>query len=469
MSLSLRQVQTQRQELKLSAQLLQSLRILQLPQQRLEAFLEEQAQLNPFLEVELGQVDPNALRKATSVNAPPQNPGGTPPPPTYEAGGMRKGPASRGGDDELPTLEQTAAATESFRTHLLEQMPDLLFADDREKTLVLALIDSLEPDGYLRTPLVELAENFGVDEEEIEDALIALQDQFEPAGIGARSLLECYEIQARRHFEGNDLLLKVIREHLDDVEAERFDAIERALGIAAEDVAELARLIAGFDRSPGLLFGDPLDFVQPDFRVERGPDGRWQAVPLRQGALQVRVRDDADALLQQAGDSKEKAKLREQLQWARSTENAIQRRFTTEYQVVNAIVAVQQRFFDEGPIGLKALTQREIAEEVDVHESTVSRVVAGRYIELPDNSTHELREFFPRALDAVGGGAASSAAAKQLIFDLIAAEDATSPYSDSAIADVLKDQHGIDIARRTVAKYRNAMNIPARSKRRKNA
>lgn len=446
MALSIRQVPAQKQELRLNAQLLQSLRILHLPQPKLEAFIEQQAQENPFLKVEK-----RGTLKEYQVSS-LANPLG---------GGSLAEAGQSDGTDLL-------ASSSSFRTQLLDQIAELSYSDSRERAMVQLLIESLDPsDGYLRTELSELAVDYNLDEEELEDALILLQDEIEPAGIGARTLRECFELQARRFHESKPHLLHMIQDYMELAQAGKADTLAETMNISEEEATDLIALFRSLDASPGRDLSPSPPTVSPDFEISKGEDNDLIIRSLRADSFHVTIPDESKELLEQTSDDQKLKQLRAKLATAHALKSAVERRIETERAVIESIVRVQRNFFLDGYQGLRPLTQREVAEAIGMHESTISRVVAGRYILTPQQQTHELREFFSRALPTESGEAASSIAVKVMIRKIVDNEEPTGPLSDNRIAEMLLDKYGVHIARRTVAKYRKTLDIPTSSQRRR--
>lgn len=448
MPLSLEQVPAQKQELRLNAQLLQSLRILHLPQPQLEAFVEQQAKENPFLKIEKrGTLQEYPVSSLSS----PANAGRA---------------LSEAGQSDGTHL---IASQSSFRQLLLDQVAEMGYANDAERAMVHILIHHIDPsDGYLRTPLETIAKEYkDLDPEDLEDALILLQDEIEPAGVGARSLQECLELQARRILGEEPRLLNMIQDHLELAQAGKVDALCDAMDIDKETAQRLLDRYNRLDASPGRNLAPPEPTVSPDFEITVDEDDNLEIHSLRSGAFIVRIASDAERILEETKDKKERKELRAKFSTAQALKSAIDRRIETENAVVQAIVDVQRSFFVDDFRGLRPLTQREIAEAIGMHESTISRVVAGRYLLTPEGRTHELREFFSRAIPTESGEAASSVAVKIMIRKMIANEKPSGVLSDNKIAQQLLDKHGIQIARRTVAKYRKLLRIPTSSQRRR--
>ena len=461
MSLQLRPLQAQRQELRLTPQLLQSIRLLQLSRTELMHEIQQELRDNPLLE--LVPVEPG------SRPAPPVDPGGRPPSPTAEAGGWSGSRApARGssGGDELPTLEQTVAATSGLREHLIEQLREAFNVSRDETLLAAAIIYNLDDDGYLReTTLEELAAEHEVELEEVEDALILVQE-FEPVGVGARSLAECLSLQARARWPEDMLLREVIEGYLDELERRNYATIARELGCARAEVERAHELVRELDPRPARQFVTEASTVAiPEISFRVHDDGSVSA-SLRAGdAPQVRVRADSELMLNEATGEQRK-QLRQSLDRARSLAQAIQQRNDTLLRVAEAIIVHQRAFFAQGPTALRPLTLRQVADELELHESTISRITAHKYAELPDGSVQPLRMFFTSGVRTRGGDELSSTAVKHRILELIGAEDTRHPLSDQTIAERLGEAFGIRVARRTVAKYREALRVPPSSRRR---
>lgn len=449
MPLSLEQVPAQKQELRLNAQLLQSLRILHLPQPQLEAFVEQQAKQNPFLKIEkhgtLQEYPVSSLSSPASASS--------------------RSLSEAAQSDGTHLLQSQS----SSRELLLDQIAEMSYADDVERAMLHILINYIDPsDGYLRTPLAEIAAEYDAfDEEDLEDTLILLQDEIEPAGIAARSLKECLELQARRISREEPRLLHMVQDHLELAQSGNVQALAATMDIDTNTAQRLLDRYNRLDPSPGRNLAPPEPTVSPDFEITVDEDDNLEIHSVRSGSFIVNIATDAERILDEAKDKKERRELRSKFSTAQALKSAIDRRIETENAVVQAIVDVQRNFFVDGFHGLRPLTQREVAEAIGMHESTISRVVAGRYVLTPEGRTHELREFFSRAIPTESGEAASSVAVKIMIRKMIANEEPSGVLSDNKIAQQLLDDHGIQIARRTVAKYRKLLRIPTSSQRRR--
>ena len=361
-------------------------------------------------------------------------------------------------DDEDSDFQEVQAATTTLRDHLLWQL-GLTQLPDRDRSLVTVLIEALDDDGYLHHTLDEIAETLGpeleIEPEEMTIALHHLQN-LDPTGVGARNAQECLELQLQA-LPGDpirDLALAVVRKHLDLLANRDFAKIKKSLGCDDEALREAQSLIRSLNPRPGAQFGAfDARYITPDVIV-RKLRGRWVSTINPDAFPRLRVnRLYAEILSRQRGSG-----LAGQLQEARWLIKNVQQRFDTIQRVAQAIVDRQRQFFEHGEVAMRPLVLREIAEILELHESTISRVTTQKYMATP-RGIFELKYFFGSHVATEAGGACSATAIRALIKQLVAAENPKKPLSDSQISDVL-GQQGIVVARRTIAKYREALNIP---------
>ena len=458
------------QQLTLTPQLQQAIKLLQLStlemNQEIERFLQE----NPLLERVEGDETPSGragLAEAPEPGAPAEaSPGeaesGLPADDDVwpEAAGSYGTPGRERDDDDADAQALQAAAT-TLRDHLVWQL-GLSQLADRDRALVRFLIEALDEDGYLSSDLEELRatlpDEAEVEAEELEIALRQLQS-FDPTGIGARSPRECLGLQLRAQpaSAARDLALRLVEDHLETLASRDFARLQKALGCTAEALKAAHARILALDPRPGARFA-ALDtrYIIPDVRV-RKVRGRWKAELNPEACPRLRVnRLYADILARQRRG--ESGGLQAELQEARWLIKNVQQRFDTIARVAQAIVERQQQFFEHGEVAMRPLVLREIAEQIGLHESTVSRVTSQKYMATP-RGIFELKYFFGSHVATDSGGACSATAIRALIKQLIGAEDGRKPLSDSQISEILGRQ-GIVVARRTVAKYREALNIP---------
>ncbi len=492
------------QHLALTPQLQQSIRLLQLSTLELQQEIEQMLEQNPFLEpdedatsayessIERGSVDRVAERDdhEGAEEGPAEMRAeefGTTERDDWENGteredfdGISETPGSGSGSgldadgDEIDGQERRAGVS-SLQDHLRAQLAGMRLSPD-DAAAMHVLIESLDGDGYLADTLDDIAERLaemldigsadGRDEllTRLQCALKWLQS-LEPAGVGARTLPECLVIQLRLRPKtaARQMAIRISEQHL-EVLARR--DIRRLAALTGADDAllrEAQALIVSCEPKPGRPFSNAeANIVVPDVIVMRS--GRGLKVALNPDVMpRLRINDlYAQAVRGQRNGSG--AGLSSRLQEARWFMKNIQQRFDTILRVSKAIVERQKSFFTHGAIAMKPLVLREIADELGLHESTISRVTTAKYMATP-NGTFELKYFFGSSLNTEAGGAASSTAVRALIQQFVAAEDANKPLSDSQLSDMLGEQ-GITVARRTVAKYREALKIAPASLRR---
>ena len=373
--------------------------------------------------------------------------------------GSRSGSGS-GGDDEdgRPQLE---ASPVTLREHLMEQVR-LTCCAARDCALVDLVVDALDDNGYLEEPLEDIharmPAELEIEFDELRTALSLVQSM-DPPGVGARSAAECLALQIRR-MPGVPLVtrrmaLTIVEKYLTWFAQREFNKLKKALDCDDEDLREAQAVIRQCNPHPGAAFAsDVSDFVVPDVIVRRAKDG-W-SVQLNPDVMpRLRVNSLYAALMKQG---KSESQLAAQLQEAKWLIKNMRQRFDTIQRVAQAIVERQRNFFSHGAVAMRPLVLREIADTLGLHESTISRVTTQKYMLTP-HGMFELKYFFGSHVATEAGGEASSTAIRALIVQLTGAEDPKNPLSDSKIAEMLGEQ-GMVIARRTVAKYREALKIP---------
>jgi RNA polymerase sigma-54 factor len=367
--------------------------------------------------------------------------------------------AGRDEDDDGEGRDVQAAIT-SLRDHLVWQlgMTQLL---ERDRNLVRFLIEALDEDGYLATPLSELLETlpdeYEVELEELDIALRHIQS-FDPTGVGARNPRECLALQLKALPEGSErnLALLIVEHHLELLAARDFAKIRRLAGCDDDALRAAHTLITSLDPRPGARFTTiETRYIVPDVIV-RKLKGKWTAYINPDAFPRLRINRLYAEILgrQRRGESS----MGGQLQEARWLIKNVQQRFDTILRVTQAIVERQRQFFEHGEVAMRPLVLREIADLLGLHESTVSRVTSQKFMATP-RGIFELKYFFGSHVSTDSGGACSATAIRALIRQLIGAEDGKKPLSDSQLSEIL-GQQGIVVARRTVAKYRESLNIP---------
>jgi RNA polymerase sigma-54 factor len=457
----------QSQQLTLTPQLQQAIKLLQLSTLEINQETARLLDENPFLEREdentnqtysgNSSTDTPAPAESAESSAPaeaePQNDNTDWQEPTYSS--------SSGSDDEDEGYGEVAAEKPSMREHLLWEL-NMSPLDARDKKIVGLLIDALDENAYLSQPLEEIAEllpsELDISLDDLETALVQLQHLDAP-GIGARTLSECLALQLRAMPEdvpGRDLALAIVTDHLDLLAARDFAKLKKALRCDDNALRCAQDLIVHLQPKPGTAFEHrAADYVVPDVLVERH-GGIWRARLNPEAMPRLRINQVYASILQQRGE-KSAQEMSTQLQEARWFIKNLQQRFETILRVAQAIVERQRQFFEHGDIAMRPLVLREIADQLELHESTISRVTTQKFMLTP-RGIYEFKYFFGSGLATEAGGACSSTAIRALIKQLVSEEDTKNPLTDSRMSEILAQQ-GILVARRTVAKYREGMNI----------
>lgn len=363
-------------------------------------------------------------------------------------------------DDDDSDAHDIHAATTSLRDHLGWQL-GMTQLTERDRSLVRFLIEALDDDGYLSTPLAELWETlppeYEIELEELEIALRHIQN-FDPTGIGARNLQECLALQLKALPDDPErrLATSIVDKHLELLAARDFTKIRRLTGCDDEELKAAQALITSLNPRPGAGYAQvEARYITPDVIVKK-LKGKWTAYINPDAYPRLRInRLYAEILSRQRRGN---GNLSGQLQEARWLIKNVQQRFDTIHRVTQAIVDRQRQFFEHGEVAMRPLVLREIADILGLHESTVSRVTSQKYMATP-RGIFELKYFFGSHVSTDTGGACSATAIRALIKQLVAAEDGKKPLSDSQLSEIL-GQQGIVVARRTVAKYRESLNIP---------
>ncbi len=367
-------------------------------------------------------------------------------------------------DERRQALENTLTRKASLEDHLIWQLR-LSSLDRDQQRIGATIIYNLNDDGYLETPVEELANQLATSVESVEAVLKRIQ-RFDPPGVAARDLRECLLAQLQNLGMEESLAARIVSNHLDLLEKHRYGEIAKIMGVGLDMVAEAARSIASLEPKPGRDYGgaEPT-YIVPDVYIQKVGDDfvvtlNESAVPrLRLANYYQRFLNDS------AVEADTKEYLQERLRSARWLVKSIYQRLQTIFKVANSIVKFQRPFFEHGISHLRPLVLKDVAEDIGMHESTISRATANKYAHTPQG-IFELKFFFTSGVKAADGEDVSAETVKEKIRSLVAGEGQDNPLSDQAIADILhKDQ--INIARRTVAKYRQALGILPSSRRKK--
>ncbi|MGF1593231.1 MAG: RNA polymerase factor sigma-54 [Kiloniellaceae bacterium] len=369
-----------------------------------------------------------------------------------------------GGDDSDFSLEQRLSDSVTLREHLTRQLC-IAIADPADRAIGACLVDQLDDNGYLSADLDDLAGQLGCPAARLEAVLAVLQG-FEPTGIFARSLAECLALQLKER-DRYDPAMQALVENLALLAQGEHARLRKLCGVDHEDLAEMIAEIKALDPRPALTFeGDVAQPVVPDVLMRPDRKGGWIVELNSETMPRVLVNSDYYAQVSaRVRSKKERDYLADRLQSANWLVKALHQRATTILKVASEIVRQQDAFFRRGVEHMRPLTLRDIATEIEMHESTVSRVTSNKYIATP-RGTFELKYFFTAAIAGANGTAHSAEAVRHRIKVLIDAENSREILSDDTIVELLR-RDGVDIARRTVAKYREAMRIPSSVQRRR--
>jgi RNA polymerase sigma-54 factor len=467
------------QHLALTPQLQQSIRLLQLSSIELSQELEQILQENPLLErgaeedvaTNYSAEGGTEVASSTPEESPPSNESSDPVETDFtsmesERWEKSSGTAADSEDDNEFAFQEPDMPT--LREHLLEQLR-LMPLSDRDQTLTSILVDAINEDGYLEQSLEDLAamlpEDQEVDPLELQTALKLVQ-HLDPIGVGARNLSECLELQLLAlpaDTPSREVALPVVREHLALLAGRDYAKLKKLLRCDDEALRNAQHLIKRLDPRPGAGFSrvEADHYVQPEVVVKK-VKGLWIASLNGEAMPKLRInRMYADILKRNRENSSQY--LKTQMQEAKWFISNLQQRFATILRVSQAIVDRQRNFFEHGDVAMRPLVLREIADEVGLHESTISRVTTRKYMLTP-RGVYELKYFFGSHVATESGGACSATAIRALIKQLVAAEEPRKPLSDNQISDILGNQ-GIVVARRTIAKYRESLQIPAANQR----
>jgi RNA polymerase sigma-54 factor len=366
-------------------------------------------------------------------------------------------------DEDRPSYESLLTKGTSLAEHLLWQL-GLSRIHPRDCHIATELIGNIDEDGYLKVPLEEISEAVSANVNDVERILNLVQ-KFDPAGVGARSLQECLLIQVRQLDMQDSLVEIMLRDHIDSIEARRFNVIAKELEIAVDDVLAAIRFISTLDPHPGRAYGqEDVHYVLPDIFVHRIGD-EYVVTLNDEGLPNLRINSFYRSALSggKAVDSKTGEYIQEKMRGAVWLIKSIHQRQRTIYKVTKSIVKFQKDFFDRGIDYLMPLVLRDVAEDIEMHESTISRVTTNKYVQTPQG-LYELKYFFNSSINTTGGDSIASESVKSRIKEIVAEENPKKPFSDQKIVELL-EKKGISIARRTVTKYREMIGIRSSSER----
>ncbi len=490
------------QSLAMTPQLQQSIRLLQLSTLELQVEIQQALETNPLLEVaeagdtsfdesgeETGEdasateIDPNAAKGEEILSDRPEQSADeslaldTSWDDYYEPDGSTSYSAPSADMEDRDPYATTSNGEESLRDHLLSQI-HLSHISEQDSAIAFALVESIDGAGYLVESLEDILEmlhedwpELGLDEVE---AVLHLIQTLDPAGVGARSLAECLALQLRQLPNSDDPLCRKAQETalalcetglIEEIGRREYDRAKRALGVTEAELATALELIQSLNPRPGAAIGSvAADYITPDVIVT-ARNGKWQVDLNPDIAPRLRVNQTYARMINRGSRGEDATYIRSHLQEARWFIKSLRSRNETLLNVARAIVERQHEFFEKGDIGMKPLVLREIADTLSLHESTVSRVTTQKYMLTP-RGIFEFKYFFSSHVGTSDGGECSATAIRAMIKALIADENPRKPLSDAKIADTLCGE-GIDVARRTIAKYREAMGIASSTDRKR--
>ena len=460
------------QQLRMTPQLQQAIKLLQLSRLELETAVRTELNENPVLEEiqEVVDEEPRSVEAQSSAEPAASESDADPRKQedfeweNYVESNFKPPANTGGGNEEIMNYENIISTNQTLHEYLLWQLNLGGFNED-EIRVGSILISYVDEDGYIKIPFEQIAEEEGVEAKELEEMLPFIQE-FDPPGVGARDLKECLLLQAAHIGEDTNDLVNLINNHMRDLEKKNYMGIAKAMNVGVEEIVELCKIIYSMDPKPGRVYAAPdTHFVTPDVYVYKV--GEEYVVSLNEDGLpRLRISNLYKNLLkaEKKTDGTQEY-VQDKLRSAVWLIKSIHQRQRTIYKVTESIVKHQTEFFEKGPGFIKPMILRDIANDIGMHESTVSRVTTNKYVHTP-RGIFELKYFFNSGITMSDGDSLASESVKLKIQNLVSAEDAKNPLSDQKIVELLK-KDGIQIARRTVAKYRDMLKILPSSKRKK--
>ncbi|MBW1703624.1 MAG: RNA polymerase factor sigma-54 [Deltaproteobacteria bacterium] len=476
MALELRQSLGLAQQLIMTPQLQQAIKLLQLSRLELVETLYEEMETNPLLEE---QVPDEAEEDKTTedVGDEPAQESQDPPEVTVEEHarddvdwenylseyntGWAESPVK---GKEAPSFENITATKPNLSSHLMWQL-SVSNLDEKQREIGIHVIGNLDDDGYLDISLKEISEITGHAVEKVLETLRLIQN-FDPVGVAARDTRETLLVQARFHDLGGTIVEKIIMDHLGDLENKKYDQVAKDLSVTLQEVLTAVSVIQGLEPKPGRTYSnEETIYITPDIYVFKVGDD-YEIVLNEDGLPKLRINGYYRDIMRNRDSVSEKARtyIQEKLKSAAWLIKSIHQRQRTIYRVTESIIRFQGGFLANGITGLKPLVLRNVAEDIQMHESTVSRVTTNKYIQTPQG-LFELKFFFNSSISSVYGDDVASESVKEYVRNIIKSENKVKPFSDQGIADILKKLN-IKVARRTIAKYRESMDIlPSRKRK----
>lgn len=366
-------------------------------------------------------------------------------------------------DEDRPSFENLLTKKGTLVDHLMWQL-HLSKLDEQEVAVGVEIIGNIDDDGYLRSTTQDIAITCDVSEEFAEQVLGRIQD-FDPPGVAARNLRECLLAQIQQLGMQGGIVDAIVRDHLKDLETRRYKQIARVLGVGVQDILVAAKIIAGLDPKPGHIFGhEDVQYISPDIFVYKVGDD-YVVMLNDEGLPMLRINPYYSDVKIKELDSGTEEYVSDKMRSALWLIKSIHQRQRTIFKAAKSIVKFQREFFEKGIEYLRPLVLRDVAEDIGMHESTISRVTTSKYMHTPQG-IFEMKYFFNSAISINGGDFIASESVKRKIKELIDAEDPRKPLSDQALAEMLANG-SINIARRTVTKYREMLRIGSSSERKR--
>lgn len=484
MALELRLQMKLSQQLVMTPQLQQAIKLLQLSRMELVELVQQELEENPVLEegveaepVEAGETDEAAIEESSrddatvdnqieEVKADEEGLGDIDWQTYLESYNLGGTVASSYEDDEdRPSYENLLTRSRTLTDHLMWQMTLTRFTEF-EQRLAAEIIGNIDDDGYLQMSVEDLSLETGIESESIETLLVKIQE-FDPPGVGSRNLQECLLVQLRHLGMEGSLAERILSEQIEALEKRNYPLIAKSLGASLEDVLASAKIISGLDPRPGSPFGqEDVHYIVPDIFVHK-VGSEYVVVLNDEGLPNLKINSFYRSALSGSTEVDKEAGeyIQDKMRGAVWLIKSIHQRQRTIYRVAKSIIKFQREFLDQGIEHLKPLVLRDVATDIDMHESTISRVTTNKYMQTP-RGLFELKYFFNSGIGTTGGDVVASESVKMKIKEIIAGENPKKPFSDQKIV-VLLHESGIDIARRTVTKYREMLGVGSSTERKR--
>ncbi len=474
MAIQLRQSLSLQQQLIMTPQLQQAIKLLQQSRLELLETIHQEMEVNPLLEERPLEEGDENKEPETEVTKPEQSTSEVSVKEDMRVGDVdwdvylseyNTGWASSSFDGrDAPTFESFTPSKTNLCEHLMWQL-SMNRVNEEQKEIGTHIIGNLDEDGYLQSTVEEIVEATGSTRENVIETLSLIQN-FDPVGVAARDTRECLLIQARFQNLGGTIVERIILDHIDRLENKKYNQIAKALSVPLQEVIAAVMVITRLEPKPGRTYSaEETIYISPDIYVFKAGDD-YEIVLNEDGLPKLRINQYYRGILSKRDSLADGTKeyIQEKIKSAAWLIKSIHQRQRTIYRVTESIIRFQRPFLDKGIAYLKPLVLRDVAEDIEMHESTISRVTTNKYVHTPQG-VFELKYFFNSAINSLEGDCVASESVKEHIRTIIKSENGANPYSDQEVADLLKNLN-INVARRTVAKYRETMGIlPSRKRK----